>query len=226
MGGGKGGASGGRRSVNVTPPTTPRTTGSGYGSSAGSASGAAGVGIFGMRPIPSSALPSASRGLEDDETDPETVAAGGHRSFGTARPNAARDGEVHDDPTVQLSRLPISFIHSESVMDPETVQDQRPEAARWREDTQARYDEMPPAPLPSAVPDRSTTTLARGIDKPSMQGIYGHRDLRRAPLESPETPASWSFIDPRTAVLAPLLGGAVGGFVFMLILLALYAGSP
>jgi hypothetical protein len=177
------------------------------------------VGIFGMRPIPSSAL-GPSRGVEEEDSDPETEAVSSHRSFGTARPVSGRAAEVHDDPTVQLSRLPISFI-SESVMDPETVYDHRPEATRWREDTQHgdRFDEMPPAPMPSApgpsaMPDRSSTTLAR------------HDKVRHRPLEIPDTTASWTVIDPRTAVLAPLLGGAVGGFVFMLILLALYAGSP
>jgi hypothetical protein len=122
------------------------------------------------------------------------------------------DDEIGDDPaTVQLQRMPVAFI-SESVMDPETVVDHRPDATRWREETQARIDEMPRGPLPSGIADRSGPTLA-------------HDDLTRPQVyrdERDDDDDDGEF--DRNVIWIGLVIGAVSGFVAVLVFVAWFAG--
>lgn len=156
-----------------------------------------GVGIFGMRPLH---LPSRRTPSEDD--DPETVA---DRSRQKPIPT------VHDDPTVQLSQGALAFLREESAKDPETVFDQRPEVSRWRAEIET---ERPPARLPQASgSEAGTTTLARA---------HLPEDL---PL--PESSSLWdAWFGSRALALLPLAIGAVAGLVFLLIVIAIWAGSP
>jgi hypothetical protein len=142
--------------------------------------------------------------------DPATARAPDHPAFSSgARPNpgGAATDSAWDPETVQLSRMPLSFI-GESVVDPETKFDQRPDAARWREET-SRFDEVPPGPLPSAVPDQFSPTLARGERAEGEDTDHGEVEVG---------------FDLRTAVLVPILGGAVVGVLSVMMILAFIAG--
>jgi hypothetical protein len=137
---------------------------------------------------------------EEDADDPATVLTG-------ARPKP-KVPELDDPETVQLSRMPVSFI-SESVMDPATVVDNSAEATRWRAvaGIDDRVDELPPARLPS-LRDRSVSTFARELP-------------REEPAEPTES--GGGGVD-RNVILVGLMIGAMSGFVLVLVLFAWFAG--
>lgn len=142
--------------------------------------------------------------------DPATVLA----ERRTPSPKLAVDAE--DDPaTVQHARMPALGFIGESVMDPLTVQDHRPEATRWREETQARIDEIPPGPLPGTM-DRSQPTLARELSRAPA------RPRAPEPVAEEEDDDEGEF--DRHAIWVGLVIGAVSGFVAVLVFVAWFAG--
>ncbi|MEZ4240677.1 MAG: hypothetical protein R3F59_31900 [Myxococcota bacterium] len=150
--------------------------------------------------------------LDEETDDPVTARSPDHPSLagggGLGGAGFQALDRADDPETVQLSRLPLSFIGAESVGDPATQLDSAAEATRWREDAgYGRIDELPPGPLPSAAHDAPSPTLARGE--------------RVAPEETEEDEP---LFDLRTAVLVPVLIGAVFGVLSIVLVAAFLAG--
>ncbi|MEQ1565049.1 MAG: hypothetical protein ABMA64_05380 [Myxococcota bacterium] len=161
--------------------------------------------------------------------DPATVLQALREEIRTGA--GAGRGVDGDQDTVQLSRLPVSFI-SESVIDPMTAYDHSPEATRWREETQARIDEIPPGPLPAGAADRSQPTLAREAERaPSAgsplagspeRGAARHRALPVAARDEVDDDGEDTF--DRNVIWVGLGVGAISGFVAVLVFVAWFAG--
>lgn len=156
----------------------------------------------------------------DSEEDPATVKAD-RRAISRAL------AEVDSDPaTVQRPRTPMSFLGGrasggESVMDPETVFDN---GGDWRDDIdpqpQDPHAELPPGPLPSAVSgagwsaawsERSGPTLSREVPSVIRGALARH-------VEEPH--------ESRVTVWIPILAGAAGGMLLLVLVTAWLAGSP
>ena len=140
-----------------------------------------------------------TRALESLDEDPATV-----QRFVSGRPG-----------------MPMS-LPGESVSDPETVFDDGGDASRWHDDVEPHApDELPPGPLPSAWSagpawtERSGPTLAREIP------LSGWGTVPRRAEELPAEPTN-----SRVTVWVPILVGASGGFLFLLLIVAWFLGSP
>lgn len=135
----------------------------------------------------SHATPAWLAAADEPDADPETVRA-------RALPD---DGSLEDEPdaaTVRVSRLPVSFI-GESVIDPTTAIDTRPQAAAWREDT---VRAMPR--VPARHPPR----------EPVLVPLTPPPDLDPEPTAEPVPAASRRLAWGLLALAGLILAGAVG----------------